>query len=115
MDVRDRVVVVTGGASGIGRAMSRAFAGRGAAGVAVADIDGAGAEWVAEELRSAGHTALAATVNVADEGEVVALVEEVERTFGPVDLWRCPTETGSGCGRSTCSVMSTRPGPCSPG
>jgi NAD(P)-dependent dehydrogenase (short-subunit alcohol dehydrogenase family) len=87
MDVRDRVVVVTGGASGIGRAMSRAFAGRGAAGVAVADIDGAGAEWVAEELRSAGHTALAATVNVADEGEVVALVEEVERTFGPVDLF----------------------------
>ena len=87
MDVKDRVVVVTGGASGIGRALCRTFAAHSALGVAVADIDGSGAEAVAEELTAAGHAALAATVDVADEGDVIGLVEQTERTFGPVDLF----------------------------
>jgi len=87
MDVKDRVVVVTGGASGIGRALCRTFAAHGALGVAVADIDRTGADAVAEELTTTGHAALAVTVDVANEGDVIALVEETERAFGPVDLF----------------------------
>ncbi len=87
MDVRDRVVVVTGGASGIGRALCRAFADNGARGVAVADIDPAGAARVASELDGDGGRALAAAVDVADEAQVAALVEQTEKAFGPVDLF----------------------------
>ena len=50
MDVNGAVVVVTGGASGIGRALARRFAADGAAGVVVADLDGEGAERVADEI-----------------------------------------------------------------
>ena len=50
MDIKDRVVVVTGGAAGIGRALCRAFAEHGARAVVVADVDGAGAAKVAAEL-----------------------------------------------------------------
>jgi NAD(P)-dependent dehydrogenase (short-subunit alcohol dehydrogenase family) len=87
MDVKNRVIIVTGAASGIGRALSRAFAEQGAAGVAVADIDGIGADRVADEINATGRSALAVTVDVAREEDVGALVEETERTFGPVDLF----------------------------
>lgn len=85
MDVAGRVVVVTGGGSGIGRALCGAFAERGAKGIAVADIDEAGAKRVAGELGEG--RALAASVDVADESQVTALVRTTEEAFGPVDLF----------------------------
>ena len=87
MDINDRVVVVTGGAAGIGRALCRAFAEHGARAVVVADVDGAGAAKVAAELGSAGHRALAVPCDVAVESEVIALVAAAESSFGPVDIF----------------------------
>jgi len=84
MDVADRVVVVTGGASGIGRALCRAVEAAGARAIVVADIDGPGAEAVAEEL---GERATALRTDVSSPGDVAALVEFAESTYGAIDLF----------------------------
>ncbi len=83
MRVRDKVVVVTGAASGIGRALARVFAGpEGARHVVCADIDGAGAEAVATEV---GGSAQA--VDVGSEADIVRLIETAESEHGPIDLF----------------------------
>ena len=87
MEITNRVAVVTGGASGIGRSIALALAAAGASGVAVADIDGAGAAKVAAEIEAAGHRALAMTTDVSREADVQALVAAAERDLGPVDLY----------------------------
>ena len=87
MQIADRVAVVTGGASGAGRALCRGLAARGAAGVVVCDIDADGAERVAGELSSAGHRALAVRADISAEKDVKALVTRSEETFGPVSLF----------------------------
>lgn len=98
MDVKDRVAVVTGGASGIGRSLCRALAARGAAAVVVSDLDGPGAEAVAAELSGGGGggaggggvggtQALAVRTDVAKEDDIVSLVKATEEAFGPVDLF----------------------------
>jgi NAD(P)-dependent dehydrogenase (short-subunit alcohol dehydrogenase family) len=79
-----RVAIVTGGASGIGRAVSAALVARGAA-VVVADIDEDGAERVARELRGPG-TATAVTVDVADGRAVMDVIETTHREHGRLDL-----------------------------
>ena len=87
MDISGRVVVVTGGAAGIGRALCRSFAAAGALGVVVADVDGAGAEKVAASLVSEGRSAIAVRCDVADESDVIALVAAAEEAYGPVDIF----------------------------
>ena len=82
MELAGKVAVVTGGASGIGRALARRFAAEGARGVVVADLDGDGALKVAEEIGG-----LAVGTDVSVEADVVALVERTEEQFGPVDLF----------------------------
>jgi NAD(P)-dependent dehydrogenase (short-subunit alcohol dehydrogenase family) len=86
-EVAGKVAVVTGGASGIGRALALALAGRGAAGVVVADLDGEGAAKVAAEIEAAGHRALAVTADMAREVDARDLVARTEAEFGPVDLF----------------------------
>lgn len=82
MQVRDKVVVVTGGGSGIGRALCRRFAAEGARAVAVSDRNEALAREVASEI---GGTAYKTDVGV--EAEIKSLVEGVTTTLGPIDLF----------------------------
>jgi NAD(P)-dependent dehydrogenase (short-subunit alcohol dehydrogenase family) len=80
----DKVALVTGAASGMGLATARAFAEAGAA-VALADIREDAARAAAEELVSAGHTAIAVRCDVADEAETAAMVHQAVTTFGRLD------------------------------
>jgi len=82
VDVRGKVAVVTGGASGIGEALCRRLAREGARGVVVADRDAAGASRVAEAVGGLG-----VVCDVAVEWDVRRLVEAAEERFGPVDLY----------------------------
>lgn len=84
MELTDKVVVVTGGATGIGRGLAVAFAQAGARAVVVADINGARAKETADAI---GDHALAVTTDVADQDSVNALVATTEDAFGPIDLF----------------------------
>jgi NAD(P)-dependent dehydrogenase (short-subunit alcohol dehydrogenase family) len=101
VDIRDKVIVVTGGASGIGRALARRFAADGATGVVVADLDADGAAAVAAEIAGSGGTAIAVPTNVAVEAEVIGLVERAEATYGPIDLFCANAGIGVGRGPET--------------
>jgi len=79
-----KVAIVTGGAGGIGSATSRLLGTRGAR-VAVADIDGTGAEAVAASIRAAGGSALALTVDLADEASILAMFAATLKEFGRLD------------------------------
>ena len=79
-----KVAIVTGGASGIGRAVCEALARRGAL-VTVADLDVEGAEQVVNSLKDAGGQARAVRVDVTKQAEVEALVEGVARHYGRLD------------------------------
>lgn len=85
MRMRDRVAVVTGAASGIGRGIALAFAREGAK-VAIADLNLEGAEAVAAEIRDSGGQAVGVAMNVTSEEEVDAGVERVVSTFGGVHV-----------------------------
>jgi len=82
MKLAGKVAAVTGGASGIGRAMCRRFAAEGARAVVVADLNGAAAETVAGEIGG-----VAFEVNVARESDVARLIREVAAKFGAIDLF----------------------------
>jgi NAD(P)-dependent dehydrogenase (short-subunit alcohol dehydrogenase family) len=82
---RDRVAVVTGGASGIGAAMARAFAQRGAR-LALADIDEPALERSARELEKTGAEVLAVPCDVTKRESVERLARDVVVRFGAVHL-----------------------------
>ena len=81
MNLKDRVAVVTGGASGIGRALSARFAKEGAR-VVVADVDADGAARVAHQIGGTGVTA-----DVAVEADVFRLVADAREAYGEIDLF----------------------------
>ncbi len=83
--VEGRVAMVTGGAGGIGSATALALAREGAS-VAVLDIDRAGAERVAGEIRDTGGGALAVVADLSDEPAVVGAVRSVVDRFGRLDI-----------------------------
>ena len=84
MDIRDKVAIVTGGASGIGRGIAHRFAAEGARAVVVADLNLDRAEDVAREI---GDAALAARCDVSREADIQALVETARQRFGQVDIY----------------------------
>ncbi len=82
MEVRKKIVVVTGGGNGIGAALCRRFAAEQAARVVVSDIDMANAEAVAKEIGG-----LAIQCDVADEASVQALVKQTIDECGRIDVF----------------------------
>ena len=82
MQVKDKVIVITGAATGIGEALARRFHREGARAIAVCDIDGAGAERVAREIGG-----FAMRVDVGNEAEIQNLVAETGKRFGAIDLF----------------------------
>src|SRR6266511_1762022 len=78
MRIQGKVVVVTGGANGIGAAMARRF---------VADLDEARAREVTDEADRAGSRGLAMRCDVRDEDQVRTLIAGVLERFGQVDLF----------------------------
>ena len=81
MELAGSVAVVTGGASGIGRALCRRFAAEGAS-VVVADVDAPGAAAVAQEIKG-----LAVPCDVSVEVDMLALIDAARLSFGRIDLF----------------------------
>ena len=96
MEVQDKTIVVTGGASGIGKAMCERFAAEGARQVVVADLNGDGATAVAGRIGTDG--AAARQVDVGVEAELIDLIEDTESRFGPIDLFCSNAGIGLGKG-----------------
>ncbi len=91
MQVRDKTVVVTGGANGIGRALCEALHRAGAAKVVVADIDSAAARIVAASIGGAAFKC-----DVGKENDILHLIDETERLFGPIALFCSNAGIGGG-------------------
>jgi NAD(P)-dependent dehydrogenase (short-subunit alcohol dehydrogenase family) len=81
MKLTDKVLVVTGGANGIGRALCMRFAREGPRAIVVADVDEERARRVALDVGG-----ISMTVNVGIEADIVALVERTSAEYGQVDL-----------------------------
>ena len=81
--IADAVVIITGGAHGIGAAYARRLVGDGAA-VVIADLDAEGAEKLADELRGRGGRALGLRADVSSEDDVTALADATVAEFGTI-------------------------------
>ena len=95
MELRDKVVVITGGSGGIGKAMAEAFLREGATGIMLADLD---AQAVAGAAADIGCDGMAC--DVTDEGQVAALVAATEAKYGRVDVF-CSNAGAGGNGLLT--------------
>ena len=80
-----RAAIVTGGAGGIGGATARALAREGAS-VVVVDIDGAGAEQVAQAINTSNGTAVSVSADLSQENEVVAAISAAVTRYGRLDV-----------------------------
>ena len=85
MRLRDKIAIVTGAASGIGKHIGTRFAQEGAR-VAIADLNLNGAQEVAGEITRGGGVAMAVAIDVTDEAQVNAGVDTVAERFGGVDI-----------------------------
>jgi len=85
MELTDQVAIVTGAASGLGRAIARRFAQAGAR-VVVADLDGAAAAATAREIDDDPRRALGVAMDVTDERAVDSGVADVASRFGRIDV-----------------------------
>jgi len=91
MQVNGKIVVVTGGANGIGRALCETFHRAGAAKVIVADLDVAGARAVAASIGGAAFKC-----DVGQEKDIRHVIEETEKQFGPIALFCSNAGIGAG-------------------
>jgi NAD(P)-dependent dehydrogenase (short-subunit alcohol dehydrogenase family) len=93
MLVKDRIVVVTGAASGIGRALAQRFAAEGAKLVVCSDRNGDGVRAVAQEVGG-----IAFETDVSKEADILHMIETVEAEQGPIDLFCSNAGIGIGGG-----------------
>lgn len=93
MNLKDRIIVITGAASGIGRAMAIRFKAEGPKLIVCADRDEAAARATAEQVGG-----VAFKVDVSVEAEIAALIETVEADHGPIDLFCSNAGIGIGGG-----------------
>jgi meso-butanediol dehydrogenase/(S,S)-butanediol dehydrogenase/diacetyl reductase len=84
--MREKVVVITGGASGMGLGIAKALAAEGAS-VVVADLNGEAATRVAEELEAEGSRAIGVQANVAKREDLRRAVTSAVEAFGRIDVW----------------------------
>ena len=96
MDLKDKIIVVTGAASGIGRALAVRFAAEGAKLVVCADRDEPGAQATAKMMGGVAYK-----TDVSKEADIVALIEAVEKDHGPIDLFCSNAGIGVGGGAET--------------
>jgi len=85
IDLTGKRAIITGAASGVGAATALVFARLGAS-VTVADIDGDGAATVTAEIVAAGGNAIAVTVDVAEEEQVIEMIARTKEAFGGIDV-----------------------------
>ena len=83
--VADKVVVITGAASGMGRATAFLFADEGAK-VAVTDLSRERVDAVVDRIRTAGGTAHGIVLDVTDADAIIGAVEETRAELGPIDV-----------------------------
>jgi len=82
MDIKDKVIVVTGGSNGIGRALCERFHAEGAKGICVADLDEQAGRQVAQSVNG-----IFVRCDVRKQSEIEAVVEQTVKRFGPIDLF----------------------------
>jgi NAD(P)-dependent dehydrogenase (short-subunit alcohol dehydrogenase family) len=82
MNLKDKIIVITGAATGIGRAMAIKFSAQGAKKVVCADVDENGVRETAKHIEGIAHK-----VDVANEAEIAALIDTTETNVGPIDLY----------------------------
>lgn len=85
MQLKDKVAFITGSASGIGKEIATLFAKQGAR-IVIADLNKEAAEATAAELKASGSQALGVAVDVTDEAQVDAAVDEAAQAFGGIDI-----------------------------
>ena len=86
MQIKDKVVVVTGAASGIGKSLCERFAKEGAKAVVVTDINSEGVDATVRDINEQTKV-LGITCDVADENEIEELVKKSLSAFGHIDLF----------------------------
>jgi meso-butanediol dehydrogenase/(S,S)-butanediol dehydrogenase/diacetyl reductase len=85
MRLKDRVIMITGAAQGLGEGIAQRLAAEGGT-VVVADMNGAKAKAVADQLKAEGHSALAVTMDVAERSQVQKAIEATVDAFGRLDV-----------------------------
>lgn len=91
MELADKIVVVTGAASGIGKALVERFHAEGTRRIVAVDLDGEGATATAESVAGVGMGC-----DVADESQLVSVIERTEAEVGPIDLFCSNAGVGAG-------------------
>ena len=82
MDLKGKIIIITGAANGIGRAMAIRFAAQGAKKIICADLDENGVRETAKQIGGIAHK-----LDVSREADISALIEATETDVGPIDLY----------------------------
>ena len=82
MDLKDKIIAVTGGANGIGKALCQRFAAEGAKAIAVIDLEADPAKKLADEIGGIAYVA-----DVSEEADIQKVIVDLEQRFGHIDLF----------------------------